>query len=364
MWVFWSVIKYKNLFESKHFIVNQGAFVTLELSIEELINFVTNGVIFKPVEKLNWLDLLNFDPMPNDFSQDDVMADLSDKENYMEKDELCTVMGQDVSKLIEADDGNCAMDSPPESDYDLYQPDSSDNYFSSEEETDFKVEEPTNSNSGSFVQIALTKMMKSQNVEATPEAGRTTRMPFELLKPCKFADCKLEQEEESFIPSHASQGKKRVKPSNGNAKSPRKRKICQVKKAKNKVKTEQTQFKNCYVKYVSSLELEGTSKNVACQSSNLNDGQRRKGTVAMSENTTKTTHNEVKTNKSAEATHPGEVLPDAMGVPEKSSMNVKVYCCMKCHKLEILHIKEICHLQLKKRRFICLSSKFYYKSGQ
>ena len=32
--------------------------------------------------------------------------------------------------------------------------------------------------------------------------------------------------------------------------------------------------------------------------------------------------------------------------------------------LEILNNKEICHLQLKKRRFIRLSSKFYYKSGQ
>ena len=32
--------------------------------------------------------------------------------------------------------------------------------------------------------------------------------------------------------------------------------------------------------------------------------------------------------------------------------------------LEILYNKEICHLQLKKRRFIRLSSKFYYKSGQ
>ena len=31
---------------------------------------------------------------------------------------------------------------------------------------------------------------------------------------------------------------------------------------------------------------------------------------------------------------------------------------------EILYNKEICHLQLKKRRFIRLSSKFYYKSGQ
>ena len=33
-------------------------------------------------------------------------------------------------------------------------------------------------------------------------------------------------------------------------------------------------------------------------------------------------------------------------------------------KVEILYNKEICNLQLKKRRFICLSSKFYYKSGQ
>ena len=32
--------------------------------------------------------------------------------------------------------------------------------------------------------------------------------------------------------------------------------------------------------------------------------------------------------------------------------------------LEILYNIEICHLQLKKHRFICLSSKFYYKSGQ
>ena len=32
--------------------------------------------------------------------------------------------------------------------------------------------------------------------------------------------------------------------------------------------------------------------------------------------------------------------------------------------LEILYNKEICHLQLKKRRFIRLSGKFYYKSGQ
>ena len=32
--------------------------------------------------------------------------------------------------------------------------------------------------------------------------------------------------------------------------------------------------------------------------------------------------------------------------------------------LEILYNKEICNLQLKKRRFIRLSSKFYYKSGQ
>ena len=33
-------------------------------------------------------------------------------------------------------------------------------------------------------------------------------------------------------------------------------------------------------------------------------------------------------------------------------------------ELEILYNKEICHLQLKKCRFIRLSSKFYYKSGQ
>ena len=33
-------------------------------------------------------------------------------------------------------------------------------------------------------------------------------------------------------------------------------------------------------------------------------------------------------------------------------------------EIEILHNKEICHLQLKKRRFIRLSSKFDYKSGQ
>ena len=33
-------------------------------------------------------------------------------------------------------------------------------------------------------------------------------------------------------------------------------------------------------------------------------------------------------------------------------------------KLEIQYNKEICHLQLKKRRFIRLSSKFYYKPGQ
>ena len=32
--------------------------------------------------------------------------------------------------------------------------------------------------------------------------------------------------------------------------------------------------------------------------------------------------------------------------------------------VEILYNKEICHLQLKKRKFICLSSKFYYRSGQ
>ena len=36
----------------------------------------------------------------------------------------------------------------------------------------------------------------------------------------------------------------------------------------------------------------------------------------------------------------------------------------KTSYLEILHNKEICHLQLKKRWFIHLSSKFYYKSGQ
>ena len=33
-------------------------------------------------------------------------------------------------------------------------------------------------------------------------------------------------------------------------------------------------------------------------------------------------------------------------------------------RLEILYNKEICNLQLKKRRFIGLSSKFYNKSGQ
>ena len=32
--------------------------------------------------------------------------------------------------------------------------------------------------------------------------------------------------------------------------------------------------------------------------------------------------------------------------------------------LEILYNKEMCHLQLKKRRFVRLPSKFYYKSGQ
>ena len=29
-----------------------------------------------------------------------------------------------------------------------------------------------------------------------------------------------------------------------------------------------------------------------------------------------------------------------------------------------MYVYEKCHLQLKKRRFTCLSSKFYYKSGQ
>ena len=33
-------------------------------------------------------------------------------------------------------------------------------------------------------------------------------------------------------------------------------------------------------------------------------------------------------------------------------------------RIEILYNKEICNLQLKKRRFIRLCSKFYYKSGQ
>ena len=32
--------------------------------------------------------------------------------------------------------------------------------------------------------------------------------------------------------------------------------------------------------------------------------------------------------------------------------------------IEILHNIEICHLQMKKRRFIRLSSKFYYKWGR
>ena len=31
--------------------------------------------------------------------------------------------------------------------------------------------------------------------------------------------------------------------------------------------------------------------------------------------------------------------------------------------LEILHNKEICHIQPKKSKFIHLSSKYYYKSG-